>query len=497
MTPPPKPRVGARLARWALVLSVLGAALRLVGLGRQGLWSDEQFTLLQTSSTWGRVFQMGSAEVHPPTFAILAHLWVGAVGGSTSEARLLPALIGILTVLLAWRGLRDCGFDATTRNVLTAMVACSGMALVHTQDFRSYGLLLLFSTGATAAALRLAQERSFRRSHVLALWCLAASATHLFGMLLGLCLAVALRAGRLPGRSVRPAVLAALVPQALWCVPGVLFTDGFAEGAKFPAPDLHALTDLLMAVLGGGHPTQVAGGFRFPQPWLLVPVLVLAVLALAAHRRPGARTGAIDAFALHRRVLGVTVLLLVFGTWTVSQAVHLWTLRNLIVVLPATVWWFGLWIRSTTLDATVRDRLTAALLGALTLSLTMTGLGLWRPYKTDFTRAIQWYVSIKQERPELLLVGNVNPSWALGTDIQSDPDAFHQLTAPSRIVDRDTFPLDAIPRQLPTVYLYYLTIGQSSAEKDQIVVDQARGDGQCTVEPLEQIVAVFCDPVAH
>lgn len=145
-----------------LIIGVLAAVAILVGLiprwtqpGAQSVWTDEQFSLSQTTGTLKNLRQAGHYEIHTPFFAAVLWIWNHIVSFGAARARAFSALATSLAILAVPLLLRRTPLAPTTRWVLTAAVATSGLGFVYGQEIRSYGLLWSLSVALTCSHIRI------------------------------------------------------------------------------------------------------------------------------------------------------------------------------------------------------------------------------------------------------------------------------------------------------------------------------------------------------
>src|SRR5213593_2056791 len=136
--------------RWLWAILLLGAAVRLVGLGERSLSYDE---CQQFWASQGNVL-ISNREItlDPPGFAGLLHLHAAA-GRSEAWLRLLPCLFGILAIAAVYR----LGI-AGTANRWTARAAAFFIALApypirYSQSLRVYSQAMFFDAVLAAAVL--------------------------------------------------------------------------------------------------------------------------------------------------------------------------------------------------------------------------------------------------------------------------------------------------------------------------------------------------------
>jgi mannosyltransferase len=143
----------------ALVAIVLvGAALRLAGLGAEPFWLDEahtaNFTKLTVSELWS--FEDPFDTVNPPGFILLMKIWT-QVSRSDEWFRLLSALAGTATIPIVYA----IGLRVANRRVglfAAAFVALSGYLVRYSQEARAYALITLLAAMALWAVVQLTAE---------------------------------------------------------------------------------------------------------------------------------------------------------------------------------------------------------------------------------------------------------------------------------------------------------------------------------------------------
>ena len=195
---------GAKKQVLALViLTLLGAGLRVYDLGGHGLWADEMFTLLvssgEASSQLGPCFRRecdGNPIVmdmerfrrdfladgmavrpaavvrdvyrydpsHPPLYYMVVNLSIGAFGASEFALRLPSVLFGALTIpflLLIGKRLHS----AETGMLASAMFAFAPYELYFGQEARMYSMVLFLAVLSTWVLLEISDDsRANRRT---------------------------------------------------------------------------------------------------------------------------------------------------------------------------------------------------------------------------------------------------------------------------------------------------------------------------------------------
>ena len=387
---------------WALaaVAAAAGVTLRFIGLDVQSYWTDESFSVLMSADSWSHLWEVSRTEIHPPLYPALLKLWIQLGGTGPVWTRSLSALFGALSLLVAWLGLRRSGLSTPLRATLVALTAVNGFAITYAQETRPYALLWLASVGLTAAALCWLLGPPAAPLHWFVLWAALASATHLFGAILTGALVLTMMIWR-RAESGRLAVagVIGMAPLLVWLAIGML-TPGFAEGASrwIDAPGVRSVADLLTTTFAVGGLEMLDEGFVWRSPWLLAALLlVLALLAvhrwLAARRRsvpaPDPADGRAAAF------LAVASGLLIAGTWAVSQTIHLWTLRNMIVAAPLLAWAIACATASLAAGSRARAMGLLAITVAACLALIPVQRNLALPYKTGFGTVMEYLAKVR------------------------------------------------------------------------------------------------------
>jgi hypothetical protein len=139
---------------------LLGAALRLVGLGRDALWLDEVFTLeLARAPGWGALLDLLAAHVAAPLYFMLARASVSLEPwlGLEAALRLPSALAGCLSPLAIFALVR-ARLDARAGLLAALALALHPAQVVQSQEARTYALEVLL-----AALLLLQADRAQAR----------------------------------------------------------------------------------------------------------------------------------------------------------------------------------------------------------------------------------------------------------------------------------------------------------------------------------------------
>ncbi len=277
---------------WLLACITLAAlALRLWALGDKGLAYDEAATALMARAAPAEIiaFHWNAGFEHPPLWQLTMAAWSTIFGQREAMLRLLPALMGVLSVPLVWMWVR-CLWpgERALRLWTVALLALSPVLLLYSQEARMYTVVLalaLLSLIALCAAVTRLRGWAVA-SFVVANWLM--TGFHYYSVLLIgvegvflLLLAWQRRTwrGALAGSAV---TLLSLIPIALWMLlaPGFRATVGVIAGGigSSTAPSALRFADSLWRDLSFGairwQPESAVTGF------LLVPLILLGLAAI-------------------------------------------------------------------------------------------------------------------------------------------------------------------------------------------------------------------------
>ncbi len=161
LVPPSAPGIKRRrVVRWGLLLAVVvGGLLRFYRISDQGLWIDEAFSLwLTRRSLTDMVRWVSTVDHHPPLYYALLHGWVRIVGDAQGAVRALSALLGTLTIPVAYALGRRLA-DEWVGLAAALILALSPFHVRFAQEARMYTLLTWSVSLALYAVLRLLDRR--------------------------------------------------------------------------------------------------------------------------------------------------------------------------------------------------------------------------------------------------------------------------------------------------------------------------------------------------
>ena len=187
--------IAAGKARWRR-LEVAAVALLVAGFIAIRLWnltvfcldSDEIFSLLTARYDLPHLFQSVRADVvHPPFSYLLLWVWMKIGGESMPWLRLLPFLLSILALPLAWIVFRQLRLSAPARIIALALLAINDYQVFHARYVRMYALFFLLSLASVALFYRFLEGATRKRTVALTAVNLLLVYTQYFGwMVIGI-----------------------------------------------------------------------------------------------------------------------------------------------------------------------------------------------------------------------------------------------------------------------------------------------------------------------
>jgi len=146
----------ARRYAWPamLVLTLVGAALRMYHLGFHELWTDEAFSAWVVAHGFREVLQLCLEDVvHPPLYYFLLLYWTRLAGNSEFTLRMISMGASLLGVPLLYQ-LGRWGWNRRSGLAAALLWACSPFSIWYAQEARMYAPL---TVGGVAALLCLAR----------------------------------------------------------------------------------------------------------------------------------------------------------------------------------------------------------------------------------------------------------------------------------------------------------------------------------------------------
>jgi mannosyltransferase len=123
---------------------VVGAAVRVAGIGTLSLWFDEGYTAWVINHPAAQMLHLIRADTSPPLFYLLLHGWTVLFGRSEAALRSLSAVCGIATIALV-AGIAGRVFTNSPAAVVAAtwLFALNWFAVDYCQEARSYEMSVI------------------------------------------------------------------------------------------------------------------------------------------------------------------------------------------------------------------------------------------------------------------------------------------------------------------------------------------------------------------
>ncbi|HEX2915292.1 MAG TPA: glycosyltransferase family 39 protein [Chloroflexia bacterium] len=129
----------------ALVITLAGLLLRLIGLGSRPLWFDETISAVYAHQDIPTLLQLNAGDNHPPGYYLALKAWITLFGSSDAVVRLLSVWPGVVSIWLVWViGKRLFPARPGIALAATALTALSPFQVYFSQEARNYSFLELF-----------------------------------------------------------------------------------------------------------------------------------------------------------------------------------------------------------------------------------------------------------------------------------------------------------------------------------------------------------------
>ncbi len=318
---------------WILaVVTATGASIRFATLGVQSFDHDETATVRVLAPSLAQTFHLvAHIERSPPLFYALAWIWAKLFGTGQLDLRSLSALIGTVTIPIAFYAARELGGSRRGALFAAAFAALNPYLIWYSQEFRSYGLMAMFATLALAFFGRSLRDPSWRSLGGWAVASALAVCSHYFAAFLIAAEALWLLAQREPRRRALVAT-AGVAVVGLALLPLALHQQGGDRMNSFAENPLASRAGTSLLDFVASDEPDPPGGPR-PDAVLIVAgiggVLLLAgTVAVAVQRGlPDERRGMAAAGAIGAAAILLPLLLALLGT-------DLYKPHNLIGALP-------------------------------------------------------------------------------------------------------------------------------------------------------------------
>ncbi len=123
-----------------MLITLLGAFLRLYQLGTESVWLDEAWTVNACSQSFGGMLSDVMGDVHPPLYYIMLYPVIKLFGSSEIALRLPSVIFGVLTIPLLYL-VGERLFGRREGMVGAFLLSISLHHLYHSQEARMYSML--------------------------------------------------------------------------------------------------------------------------------------------------------------------------------------------------------------------------------------------------------------------------------------------------------------------------------------------------------------------
>jgi uncharacterized membrane protein len=142
-----------------LVIVLVGLVFRVYGLDSKSIWVDEMYSIKVSQYSLSGIIEETSQDVHPPLYYILLHFMVKWFGHTEFAVRLLSAIVGSLSILMAFQ-VGKILFERKTGLLFSLILGFSVYHIRYSQEARMYSLLVLLALISFYFFIRLLQERN-------------------------------------------------------------------------------------------------------------------------------------------------------------------------------------------------------------------------------------------------------------------------------------------------------------------------------------------------
>ena len=141
---------------------LIGFGLRVMRLSFQPLWGDEGWSFYFATLPWPDMLAKTAADIHPPLYYALLHLWLQGAGGGPEVARFLSVGWGTLLIPVGYclgRWLEKDRQPGPIGLAVAGVISVAPMAIYYSQEVRMYGLVTLLGAVSTLLFVRLLDGR--------------------------------------------------------------------------------------------------------------------------------------------------------------------------------------------------------------------------------------------------------------------------------------------------------------------------------------------------
>jgi mannosyltransferase len=210
-----------RPSRMILWIIVLGAALRIYGLGTESLWLDEASTARRMGMSFADLSSDAGVGVHLPLYFWISEIWCGIAGTSEFALRFPAMVFGVLGILMVYY--LGCRLFTPAAGRWGAFFTAINPYLIHySQEARPYTLFMFLALASWYYMLRLYKDASAGNVAGYAVSTTAALYSHPFGPMIvlshaaGLLIFRRVRGYRITHHTLRPLLAAFGIPLLLY-----------------------------------------------------------------------------------------------------------------------------------------------------------------------------------------------------------------------------------------------------------------------------------------
>lgn len=114
----------------------------------QSVWFDESYSGLLIRFDFSKIWELTSADVHPPLYYFSLKLWSLVFGSSDFSLRMMSAFFGALAIIVIFYLVKS-KFNLKTANFATLLLSVSPFFIRYGQEMRMYTLSVFLMTLAT------------------------------------------------------------------------------------------------------------------------------------------------------------------------------------------------------------------------------------------------------------------------------------------------------------------------------------------------------------
>lgn len=169
-----------RYAQMLIILTIVAFFLRFFNLTYNSLWLDEaatyEFAQLSFSELWET---MTGGERNPPLFYYIEHILISIFGASEFVLRLIPALVGSLTIPVFYLIGREV-IGRLGGIISAGILTFSSYHIFYSQDARAYTLVLFFFSIAILYYIYALNDSKLKHWILCGVFCSLSFWTHMY-----------------------------------------------------------------------------------------------------------------------------------------------------------------------------------------------------------------------------------------------------------------------------------------------------------------------------